>query len=110
MEPLTKEISYSTKELNKQRTFKFIEKSGLTIEFLFCEYERNYASTQLYLKTRAFISLPCQYYYQFVHNIEPDPLEETIFNENDYIICGRRAERSSAQEGIQDTVQLRSRC
>lgn len=38
--------------------------------------------------------------------IQPDPLEVTIFNENDYIICGRRAERSSAQEGIQDTVSV----
>lgn len=33
-------------------------------------------------------------------------MNETIFNEIDYIICGRRAERSLAQEGIQDTVSV----
>lgn len=42
--------------------------------------------------------------------MKPDPpcvfKEKTIFYEIDYIICGRRAERSLAQEGIQDTVSV----
>lgn len=59
------------------------------------------------MSKKAFISFTIhRYYYQFMQNIEPDPLEGTIFNEIDYIICGRRAERSSAQEGIQDTVSV----
>lgn len=102
---------YSTKELIKQRTFKLKYKNKSLDYFVFFYRNKitNFHSANLNeMSNKAFhfflpMSIPL---YQFMHNIEPDPHEETIFYEIDYKICGRRAERSSAQEGIQDTVSV----